>query len=170
MISLTSYTFPSVVRALLPLEDSRPGLISLLAGKPNADTFPITSLQLTLRDPISNEEVPIALTDAELTRSLQYCASKGIPDLLDWLIGLQEHSHGRKRGEGWDLTFGTGSSDLIYKESWARTSTFEWGYLCWGYHAGCERAAEPWRRRADRGSRLCVRPSSGLVAAGVNHI
>ncbi|KAM5532604.1 hypothetical protein V8D89_013730 [Ganoderma adspersum] len=103
------------IRALLPLEDSRPGLISLLAGKPNADTFPITSLQFTLRDPISKEEVPIALTEAELTRSLQYSASKGIPELLDWLIGLQEHSHGRKRGEGWDLTFGTGSSDLIYK-------------------------------------------------------
>ncbi|PIL35518.1 hypothetical protein GSI_02246 [Ganoderma sinense ZZ0214-1] len=107
------------IRALLPLEDSRPGLISLLAGKPNADTFPITSLQFTLRDPISKEDVPVALTEAELARSLQYSASKGIPDLLEWLIGLQEHSHGRKRDEGWDLTFGTGSSDLIYKASWA---------------------------------------------------
>ena len=106
---------PTKVRALLPLEDSRPGLISLLAGKPNADTFPITSLHLTLRDPISNEEVPVALTEAELVRSLQYSASKGIPELLDWLVGLQEYSHGRRRGEGWDLTFGTGSSDLIYK-------------------------------------------------------
>ncbi|KAI1796868.1 PLP-dependent transferase [Ganoderma leucocontextum] len=103
------------IRALLPLEDSRPGLISLLAGKPNADTFPITSLHFTLRDPVSNEEVPVALTEAELARSLQYSASKGIPELLDWLIGLQEYSHGRKRDEGWDLTFGTGSSDLIYK-------------------------------------------------------
>ena len=102
--------------ALLPLED-RPGLISLLAGKPNADTFPITSMQFTLRDPVSNEEVPVSLTESELARSLQYSGSKGIPDFLDWLLGLQEYSHGRKRGEGWDLVFGTGSSDLIYKVS-----------------------------------------------------
>ena len=104
----------TIVRALLPLED-RPGVISLLAGKPNADTFPITSLQFTLRDPVTNEEVPVSLSEKELARSLQYSGSKGIPDLLDWLIGLLEYSHGRKRGEGWDLTFGTGSSDLIYK-------------------------------------------------------
>ena len=87
----------------------------MLAGKPNADTFPITSLNFTLRDPVTNEQVPVSLSEQELARSLQYSGSKGIPDLLDWLIGLQEFSHGRKRGEGWDLTFGTGSSDLIYK-------------------------------------------------------
>ena len=69
----------------------------------------------TLRDPVTNEQVPVSLSEQELARSLQYSGSKGIPDLLDWLIGLQEFSHGRKRGEGWDLTFGTGSSDLIYK-------------------------------------------------------
>ncbi|TBU41945.1 PLP-dependent transferase [Dichomitus squalens] len=102
------------IRVLLPLED-RPGVISLLAGKPNADTFPITSLQFTLRDPVTNDEVPVSLTEAELSRSLQYSGSKGIPGFLEWLIGLQEYSHGRKRGEGWDLAFGTGSSDLIYK-------------------------------------------------------
>ena len=75
-------------------------MISLLAGKPNADTYPITSLQFTLRDPVSNEEVPVSLTEAELARSLQYSGSKGIPDFLEWLVGLQEYSHGRGRGEG----------------------------------------------------------------------
>ncbi|KAI0719335.1 PLP-dependent transferase [Cerioporus squamosus] len=103
---LTKRRIEDPIRALLPLED-RPGVISLLAGKPNADTFPITSLQFTLRDPVTNEEVPVSLSDADLARSLQYSGSKGIPDLLDWLIGLQEFSHGRKRGEGWDLSFGT---------------------------------------------------------------
>ena len=112
--ALTEEYLAHLVRVLLPLED-RPGVISLLAGKPNADTFPITSLQFTLRDPVSNEEVPVSLTEAELARSLQYSGSKGIPDFLEWLVGLQEYSHGRGRGEGWDLTFGTGSSDLIYK-------------------------------------------------------
>ncbi|TFK92678.1 PLP-dependent transferase [Polyporus arcularius HHB13444] len=111
---LTKRRIEDPIRALLPLED-RPGVISLLAGKPNADTFPITSLQFTLRDPLTNEEVPVSLSEDELARSLQYSGSKGVPDLLDWLIGLQEFSHGRKRGEGWDLAFGTGSSDLIYK-------------------------------------------------------
>ena len=63
-------------------------------------------MQFTLRDPISNEEVPVSLTEAELARSLQYSGSKGIPDFLDWLIGLQEYSHGRKRGEGVDTARG----------------------------------------------------------------
>ncbi|KAI0367823.1 PLP-dependent transferase [Pilatotrama ljubarskyi] len=102
------------IRALLPLED-RPGVISLLAGKPNTDTFPITSLQFTLRDPVTGTESPVALSEQELAKGLQYSGSAGIPELLDWLVGLQEYSHGRKRGEGWGLCFGTGSSDLIYK-------------------------------------------------------
>ncbi|CDO70650.1 hypothetical protein BN946_scf184756.g17 [Trametes cinnabarina] len=102
------------IRALLPLEDS-PGVISLLAGKPNSETFPITSMQFTLRDPVTGAEKPIALSEQELAKGLQYSPSAGIPELNDWLIGLQEYSHGRKRGEGWGLCFGTGSSDLIYK-------------------------------------------------------
>ena len=31
------------------------------------------------------------------------------------MYGLQEHSHGRKRSEGWRVTIGTGAQDLIYK-------------------------------------------------------
>ncbi|KAI0635984.1 PLP-dependent transferase [Trametes polyzona] len=102
------------IRALLPLED-RPGVISLLAGKPNTDTFPITSMQFNLRDPATGVERPVALSSAELAKGLQYSGSAGIPELLDWLVGLQEYNHGRSRGEGWGLCFGTGSSDLIYK-------------------------------------------------------
>jgi hypothetical protein len=34
----------------MPLE-SKPGLISMLAGKPNSSTFPFTSIQLTARSP-----------------------------------------------------------------------------------------------------------------------
>ena len=30
-------------------------------------------------------------------------------------MGLQERSHGRKSGEGWRLTIGNGSQDLIFK-------------------------------------------------------
>ncbi|KAI0663886.1 PLP-dependent transferase [Cubamyces menziesii] len=114
MSQLSRRRIEDPIRALLPLED-RPGVISLLAGKPNAETFPITAMQFTLRDPVTNEEVVVPLTEQELARGLQYGSSAGLPDLNDWLIGLQEHSHGRKRGEGWGLCFGTGSSDLIYK-------------------------------------------------------
>ena len=64
----------------------------------------------------------MSLTESDLACSLQYSASKGIPGLLEWLIGLQEYSHDRKRGEGWDLTFGAGSSDLIYKVFCSRMS------------------------------------------------
>ncbi|KAJ2917353.1 hypothetical protein MD484_g3074, partial [Candolleomyces efflorescens] len=35
--------------------------------------------------------------------------------LLDWLFGLQEYFHGRKRDEGWRISVGSGSQDLIYK-------------------------------------------------------
>lgn len=72
-------------------------------------------MQFTLRDPVTTDESVIALSSAELAKGLQYSGSAGIPELLDWFIGLQESNHGRKRGEGWDLCFGTGSSDLIYK-------------------------------------------------------
>ena len=104
----------ATVRSLLPLEE-RPGVISLLAGKPNAETYPITSMQFTLRDPVTNQEVPVSLTEKEVARALQYSGSAGIPELNDWLLGLQDHIHDRKQGEGWDLCFGTGSSDLLYK-------------------------------------------------------
>ncbi|KAI0775155.1 PLP-dependent transferase [Trametes elegans] len=114
MSASSKHRIEDPIRALLHLED-RPGLISLLAGKPNAETFPITSLQFTLRDPVTNEERAISLSEQELSKGLQYSVSAGIPELLEWLVDLQEVSHGRKRGEGWGLCFGTGSSDLIYK-------------------------------------------------------
>ncbi|EPT01700.1 hypothetical protein FOMPIDRAFT_1036169 [Fomitopsis schrenkii] len=103
------------IRALLPLE-SRPGVISLLAGKPNSETFPITSMKFNIRDPVSpNDEVPIQLTDEELHIGLQYTFTNGLPALREWIIGLQERLHGRHKGEGWNVTIGAGSQDMIFK-------------------------------------------------------
>ncbi|KAJ7592687.1 PLP-dependent transferase [Mycena floridula] len=107
---------PSAIRSLLPLE-ATPGLISLLAGKPNPNTFPFTSINFTARSPTDpQEEKTITVNGALLVEGLQYGPTAGIPKLREWLYGLQEIYHGRKQGEGnWSLSVGTGSQDLIYK-------------------------------------------------------
>ncbi|OBZ66161.1 Kynurenine/alpha-aminoadipate aminotransferase, mitochondrial [Grifola frondosa] len=103
------------IRALLPLEQ-RPGVISLLAGKPNAETFPITALQYTISDPAgSSAGTTIALSPEDLAVGLQYNHTAGLPELVEWVYGLQEDVHGRRKGEGWRVSIGVGSSDLIYK-------------------------------------------------------
>jgi len=106
---------PGPIHDLFPLE-KRPGVISLLAGKPNPATFPITSFTFTgrsLTDP--SIEVPYTITGPALQQALQYADSAGFPQLLEWLIGLQETFHGRKKGEGWRLSVGCGSQDILYK-------------------------------------------------------
>lgn len=102
------------IRAMFPLEN-RPGLISLLAGKPNAETFPITSLQFTMRDPAAGEDVKMELTPDELQHGLQYTPTNGLPELREWVFGLQEFQHNRYKGEGWTVSVGAGSQDLIFK-------------------------------------------------------
>ena len=105
----------SVVRGLYPLE-SRPGLISLLAGKPNSTTFPLTSIELTSRSPTDPaHEIKTAISGATLAEGLQYGPTAGLPSLIDWVYGLQERVHGRKKGEGWRVSIGSGSQDVIYK-------------------------------------------------------
>ena len=104
-----------LVRSLYPLEDT-PGLISLLAGKPNAQTFPFRSFSFTAKSPVEDDQdVTLTLDQGDLAEGLQYSATAGLPRLLDWLKGLQEHQHGRRKDEGWDITVGSGSQDLIYK-------------------------------------------------------
>ena len=103
------------VRGLFPLE-ARPGMISLLAGKPNATTFPLTSIQLKARSPTNpDEEIVTEVSGEALAEGLQYGPTAGIPSLIDWVYGLQEHEHGRKKGEGWRVSIGSGSQDVIYK-------------------------------------------------------
>lgn len=108
-------TDPCVVRSLFPLE-KKPGVISLLAGKPNPDTFPFTSVSFTARSPDDPaKEDSYIISGAALSQALQYSDTAGLPQLIDWLTGLQEVSHGRKKGEGWQLSIGSGSQDVIYK-------------------------------------------------------
>ncbi|TFK49721.1 PLP-dependent transferase [Heliocybe sulcata] len=106
---------PSPIRALFPLEGT-PGLISLLAGKPNASCFPFTSISFTARSPTDpSQQTNLELDKNELAAALQYGPTVGEPSLVNWVFGLQEYSHGRKRGEGWRVSIGAGSQDLLYK-------------------------------------------------------
>jgi tryptophan aminotransferase len=92
-------------------------MISLLAGKPNPGTFPFTSMSFTARNPNAREgeETTHNMSPQALAASLQYGPTAGYPPLVEWLTGLQEWEHGRKRSEGWRVNVGVGSQDLIYK-------------------------------------------------------
>jgi len=108
---------PSPIRGLYPLE-AKPGLISLLAGKPNAGTFPLTSVTLTSHSPTAPEkktQITTEIGGKQLAEGLQYGPTAGIPSLIEWVYGLQEKVHGRRKGEGWRVTIGGGSQDVIYK-------------------------------------------------------
>jgi tryptophan aminotransferase len=107
--------FSLPVRSILHLEQT-PGLISFLSGKPAAATFPFTSFTVTIRDPIDpSKEEALTITGKLLEDSLQYTDTRGMHELLEWLHNLQEHFHGRKRGEGWRISMGAGSQDSLYK-------------------------------------------------------
>jgi len=137
MLRVTFYLITLLVRSLFPLERT-PGLLSLLAGKPNPTTFPIASLSLSIRDPKSEirnirdekadsdeaaDLIDIKLSKAELEEALQYAEEGGVPKLMGWFSTLQQKVHGRRcelynQGtvcEGWKVTIGVGSQDVLYK-------------------------------------------------------
>jgi tryptophan aminotransferase len=108
------------VRSLFPLE-ATPGVLSLLAGKPNPTTFPFTSFSFTAQSPptedghAASEDINLSLSGPELAAGLQYGPTGGMAPLVDWLYDLQRTVHGRERGEGWGLSVGSGSQDLLSK-------------------------------------------------------
>ncbi|KAG8748088.1 hypothetical protein FRC10_008821 [Ceratobasidium sp. 414] len=107
----------------------------MLAGKPNANTFPFTSFSFTANDPTYYQDVSstgeppnsitsdsnapgqlhITIPPAQLAAALQYGPTTGLPDLISWVYTLQAAQHGRHKGEGWRVSIGTGSQDLLYK-------------------------------------------------------
>ena len=96
----------SSVRSLYPLEKS-PGLISLLAGKPNPSTFPFNSIMFTAKSPLNfQEDVKLTLYGDSLAQGLQYGDTAGLRPLLDWIGGLQEVNYGRKKNEGCQIELG----------------------------------------------------------------
>jgi len=113
---LCSHSNHQQVRHLHPLE-KKPGVISLLAGRPNSASFPFTSVSVTSASPssIAGEETTLTIEGRDLEEALQYSATSGLKQLLDWVHGLQEYNHGRRKGEGWRVSVGSGSQDLLYK-------------------------------------------------------
>ncbi len=61
------------------------------------------------------------MSQAALAQGLQYGETGGIPELRAWIDELQVRVHGRRQGEGWRTTVGSGSQDLICK-----VSTCDW--------------------------------------------
>ncbi|KAL2270583.1 hypothetical protein VTJ83DRAFT_2767 [Remersonia thermophila] len=102
---------PGAIRSLLPLE-AIPGMISLVAGKPNPSTFPFAKISITLNGP---EEKTITLDDAALSEALQYGLPAGHPGLLKWFEGLQQAVHGIEKTSSWMCCVGNGSQELIHK-------------------------------------------------------
>ena len=105
------------VRGLLVLE-STPGMLSLLAGKPAEQTFPITSISINVRSPTSPSEEVTLKIDSEggrISEALQYGRTNGQADLSAWLLAMQKHYHGRSEHPSWKLSVGAGSQDLLYK-------------------------------------------------------
>lgn len=73
-------------------------------------------MNISVRSPLDpSKEEKLELPESLLAEGLQYGATAGHPQLLNWLAGLQEYSHKRKVGEGWRISMGAGSQDLIYK-------------------------------------------------------
>ncbi|KAJ7150604.1 pyridoxal phosphate-dependent transferase [Mycena filopes] len=111
------------IRSLFPLENI-PGMISLLAGRPNASTFPFESITMKLKPDLAGMPAPtaegddpftITLENAELHEALQYGMTAGVARLIDWISTFQTHVHKRVQNGTWGINIGAGSQDLLYK-------------------------------------------------------
>lgn len=114
------------IRGLLAHE-SRPGMISFLAGKPNPNGFPFQSISVTLKpDSImsknseTDDATELVIEGEDLERALQYGSSSSDKMFSDCMDTIVSTVHGRKRGDGspagdYELAVGTGSQDLLAK-------------------------------------------------------
>lgn len=101
------------------VEQHTPDLLSLLAGKPNASTFPIMSFSFDVRSPDPSapviETLQISSGSPALNTALQYGASRGDAELIEVFFEMQEELHGRKKDDSWRITIGAGGMDILYK-------------------------------------------------------
>lgn len=133
----------SQIRSFFPLEHT-PGMISLLAGKPNPLTFPFEAITLSIKSTIPDDaNYDVRIENEELERALQYGMTGGLPDFVkvcmrsqtigqccrnwtaahiivnfQWLQDFQSVVHGRDaQAEEWGTVVGNGSQDLLTKVS-----------------------------------------------------
>ncbi|KAF5341343.1 hypothetical protein D9758_016800 [Tetrapyrgos nigripes] len=111
---------PSPVRGDCPLGETLGGTISA-AGKFHPETLPINYLNLTAqnpkftaKDPLPND-ISLKINIDALVTGLHNREIGDISDLARWLGKLQHIMHGRSAGEGWRISMGSGSRELIYR-------------------------------------------------------
>lgn len=107
---------PSPIWDLFSVEN-KPGMLSMLAGKPNPSTFPFEHITLRVRSPETGELKNLTLEDAELSAALQYGMTAGHSELVSWMTEMMQTVHKRaaSKEEGWRVSLGAGSQDLLYK-------------------------------------------------------
>lgn len=118
MASRLSYNaqtrLPSAIRSLYPAE-KLPGMISLLSGKPNGQTFPIRRISMDV-DVQGSSSVTLNIEGQDLEDALQYSPTAGLPRLVDWVEALQARVHRLSRpSPHWRCSIGAGSQDLLTK-------------------------------------------------------
>ncbi|KAK7088516.1 kynurenine/alpha-aminoadipate aminotransferase, mitochondrial-like [Littorina saxatilis] len=108
---------PSAIRVMTAIVASGPpSLISMAGGMPNADLFPIHEASLTLRD-----GSVLRIPPEQMKKALQYSATPGLPELVQWMKTLQKQMHNPPtRGisdpqRQLDVLITTGSQDGICK-------------------------------------------------------
>ncbi|KAM0793356.1 hypothetical protein ACM66B_000811 [Microbotryomycetes sp. NB124-2] len=106
---------PSAIRGLFPLEHI-PGMVSFLAGKPNAETFPFSKITAAIKPVVPGDpEEEITVEGSQLSEGLQYGPTPGLSGLVKWLEQLQERKHNRQKDKTWRVSVGSGSQDLLNK-------------------------------------------------------
>lgn len=105
----------TIVHSLFDLENT-PGLLSILAGKPNTTTFPILSISLDAPSLASASDTNIITLEGEqIGEALQYGTTSGQLGLIDLLTRFQCELHGRQKDPSWKISIGAGSADLLYQ-------------------------------------------------------
>ncbi|KAI9348750.1 pyridoxal phosphate-dependent transferase [Zopfochytrium polystomum] len=99
---------PSAIRSLNKMLGI-PGMISLGGGNPHPNTFPFISFSFKLRNGESVE-----VSEQDTARALQYSATNGLQDLVEWLKQLQTHVH-KPPISDFDICVGNGSQDVLTK-------------------------------------------------------
>lgn len=68
-----------------------------------------------MRSPDGTSTENVEVPAAHLAAGLQYGSIAGYEPFVEWIEGFQAYAHRRHKGEGWRVSVGSGSQDLLYK-------------------------------------------------------